>query len=67
MQSPELHLWRFVLLTGLRATDADAWVRTPDFRMVCALARLDPDACREAWRAGRVVPAYAGPRRAVAA
>mgnify|MGYP005867202013 CR=1 FL=1 len=67
MQIPELHLWRTVLLTNLRADDADVWTRTPGFRHVCALAMLDADAVRDAWAAGRVAPATASPKRAKAA
>lgn len=66
-QNPELHLWRAVLLVGLRAADADLWVRTRDFQTVCALALVDPQAVRDAWRAGRVAPACAQPRAARAA
>lgn len=57
MQIPELALWRSVLVTGLRADDADKWTRTADFAHVCALSGLDADAVRDAWRGGRVAPA----------
>ena len=39
-QSAELHLWRAVLFVGLRAKDADVWVGTADFQLVCALSEL---------------------------
>lgn len=51
-QSAELHLWRAVLALGLRdaarpVTPGDAaWLRTADFRTVCALAGMDPEAVR---------------------
>ena len=69
MQNPELALWRTVLITNLRADDADEWTSTPGFRCVCALALLDADAdaVRDAWAAGRVAPATASPKRAKAA
>ncbi|MBO29653.1 MAG: hypothetical protein CML61_13015 [Rhodobacteraceae bacterium] len=30
--------------------------RTEDFRMVCALAGLDPDFIRDGWASGRITP-----------
>jgi len=55
-RSGELHLWRAVLLVGLRGADADAWVGTTDFRQVASLAGLEPDAVRNSWAAGLVAP-----------
>lgn len=57
-QNPELHLWRAVLVAGLRADDAPRWVKTDDFKIVTALAGFESDAVREAQIAGRVAPAY---------
>jgi len=57
VQIPERALWRSVILVGLRATDADVWVGTADFQLVCALSGLEPDAVHDSWAAGLVAPA----------
>ena len=49
-----VHLWRAVLLSGLAdvAKGRDPrWLRSRDFDQVCALAMVDPDAVRAAYRA----------------
>lgn len=50
----EAGLWVAVLAAGLhdaaRGKDA-AWMDTPDFETVCALAGFDPDAVRERFTA----------------
>lgn len=47
-------LWREVLLLALRDADAAAYIQTPDFETVAALAGLDPDAVRRAFYRGRI-------------
>lgn len=51
---PFTALWREVLLLALRDPNADAYILTPDFETVAALAGLDPDAVRTAFRRGHV-------------
>lgn len=44
--NPHLYLWRSVLLHGLKdASKGDeAWLFSDDFRQVCSLAQVNPDA-----------------------
>jgi hypothetical protein len=47
MTDPCLHLWRAVLLAGLHDAGSGVetgWIGSRDFRTVCALAGLEPDA-----------------------
>jgi len=48
-----VHLWRAVLLSGLAdvAKGRDQrWLRSRDFDQVCAMAMVEPDAVRAAFR-----------------
>ena len=53
-----LHLWRAVLYMGLidaaRGDDLH-WLGSKDFRIVCALAGVDPEIVREAFDAERLL------------
>lgn len=52
-QNPDLHLWRSVLVAGLRDEargDHKKWIGSRDFATVCNLAGLDPDAVMRAYR-----------------
>lgn len=46
----------YSVLDRLAATGARSWMdgQGKDFRMVCTLAGMDPDAVSAAWRSGRV-------------
>ena len=56
MLNPDLHLWRSVLIMGLhdaaKGREAD-WIGSPDFRHVCYLAQVDPQAVLRAYRLDR--------------
>jgi len=52
MVNPDLHLWRSVLIYGLHdaAKHGDKrWIGSADFRTVCALAGVEPEAVLRAY------------------
>lgn len=57
--NPDLHLWRAVLVSGLHdaakaQTPQDAaWIGSPDFVQVCALAQVEPQAVLRAYAPDR--------------
>ena len=56
MINPDLHLWRVVLVTGLRDAAKGIqrdWLGSPDFARVCYLAQVDPQAVLRAYRPER--------------
>lgn len=50
--NPSLHLWRAVLVAGLHDAakgDDPGWIGSRDFRLVCALAQVNPEAVQRAY------------------